>query len=202
MRFLHQLRRVLVGFCAALGALVLLVTFTPFTSWYGLRLAGEWHDPDGDILIVLGGGDYSDGIPAESSIFRSVSTLRAYQAGHFRKIVLVGAIVGSEMRELLASRGVPRDVLDVENASRSTRENALFTARQLAGESGSKVLLTSDFHMFRAALAFRRAGLAVRTRPVPDATKRAVRFWRRWPAFEDEAVETVKIAYYYFRGWI
>ncbi|MBZ5580626.1 MAG: YdcF family protein [Acidobacteriia bacterium] len=199
---MRRLRRVLAGFCAALGLLVLLVTFTPLTSWYGRALAGRWDDPEGDMLIVLGDGDFSDGIPAEGSIFRTVSALRAYQTGHFRKVVPVGYKVGAEMGELLACRGVPREKLMTEDASRSTRENALYTARLLAAESGSKVLLTSDFHMFRAQRAFRKAGLATLPRPVPDALKRSTRFWRRWPAFQDEAVETVKIVYYYLRGWI
>ncbi len=199
---MRRLCRILFGICAATGLLVLLVTFTPVTYWYGRLLAGRWDDPEGDTLIVLGGGDFSDGIPAESSIFRTVSALRAYQSGHFRKIVLVGYSVGAEMRELLATRGVPRELMITEDASRSTRENALYTARLLAGDSGSKVLLTSDLHMFRAQRVFRKAGLQTLPRPVPDALKRYTRFYRRWTAFQDEALETVKIGYYYVRGWM
>jgi len=45
-----------------------------------------------------------------------------------------------------------------ENYSRSTRENALNTARLLAGDTGTLVLMTSDFHMYRALRAFRKAG--------------------------------------------
>ncbi|PYT27836.1 MAG: hypothetical protein DMG57_16965 [Acidobacteria bacterium] len=40
---------------ALLGLVVVLVTFTPVTRWYGQRLAGPWCDTGGQVLIVLGG---------------------------------------------------------------------------------------------------------------------------------------------------
>ncbi len=70
----------------------------------------------------------------------------------------------------------------------------------LEGAPGVKVLLTSDYHMFRAARTFARAGLKVGEWPVPDALKGGWR--RRWPAFLDELVETTKIGYYFSRAWI
>jgi uncharacterized SAM-binding protein YcdF (DUF218 family) len=180
----------------------LLATCTPLVSWYGGKLAGKWNDPEGDVLIVLSGADLDGGFPAENTILRCLYAVRAYQGGHFRKIVLTGFQVGAHMRALLVAEGVPAQVLVAENSARSTRENALFTARLLAGDNGSKVLLTSDYHMFRAGRAFQKAGLNVLPRPIPDARKRALWLLRRWPAFLDEVAETVKIGYYLLRGWI
>jgi uncharacterized SAM-binding protein YcdF (DUF218 family) len=202
MRFLIPLRRVLAGICACVGLVVLFATFTPFVRWYGVKLAGPWNDPEGDTLIVLGGGDLLDGIPSQDTLYRCIAALRAYQAGHFRKVVLVGSAVSAEMRDLLAWRGVPISALVTEGESQSTRENALYTARILAGDRGSKVLLTADYHMFRAARAFRKAGVNVLPRPIPDAIKRAGSFSSRWSAFQDEMLETARIAYYRLRGWI
>ena len=94
----------------------------------------------------------------------------------------------------------------METASDNTRENALFVQKLLASappRPGSRlVLMTSDYHMFRAWRAFRKAGLTVLPRPIPDGGKRAGSWWRRWPVFLDLAQESVKIAYYYGRGWI
>jgi uncharacterized SAM-binding protein YcdF (DUF218 family) len=202
MKFLISLRRLLVGICAGVGLVFLLASLTPFVTWYGLKLAGNWADPAGDTLIVLGGGDLLDGIPSQDTLFRCIAALRAYKAGHFQRIVVVGSLISTEMRDLLAWRGVPVSAILIEGASRSTRENALYTARILADDGGSKVLLTAAYHMFRAARAFRKAGVNVLARPIPDAIKRAGSFSSRWGAFQDEMLETAKIVYYRLRGWI
>lgn len=197
-----SLRRAAVGLCASIGFVFLLATLTPFVSWYGGKLAGPWNDPGGDTLIVLSGGDLADGFPAENTMLRCLYAVRAWRTGHFRKVVVSGAVIGGHMRSLMAAEGVPAEAIVVENESLSTHESALAAARLLAGDAGSKVLLTSDYHMFRSARAFRKASLEIKPYPIPDARKRAVSLIRRWPAFLDEAVETAKIAYYSLRGWI
>ena len=126
----------------------------------------------------------------------------AYREGGFRKIVVSGSKVSPHMRSLLIAEGVPADVVVTEDRARSTRENALDVGRLLAGDSGSKVLMTSDYHMFRAVRAFRKAGLDVAPRPIPDALKRAGNRLKLWQAFVEEALESIKILYYAFRGWI
>jgi uncharacterized SAM-binding protein YcdF (DUF218 family) len=199
---MKRLWRALVAICASVGFLFLFATFTPFVSWYGGELAGPWSDPNGDTLIVLAAGDLDQGFPAEGTLVRCLYAVRAYQAGGFRKIVLAGYQTSEHMRRLLMAEGVPADVLVTEDASQSTHENALYTARLLAGDNASKVLLTSDYHMFRAVRAFRKAGMHVLPRPIPDVRKRAVYRSLRWQAFLEEATETLKIVYYLVRGWI
>ena len=199
---IKRLWRALVAICASVGFLYLFATFTPFVSWYGGKLAGPWTDPNGDTLIVLAAGDLDGGFPAEGTLLRCLYAVRAYQAGGFRKIVLVGYQTSEHMRRLLMAEGVPAEVLATEEASQSTHENALNTVRLLAGDTGSRVLLTSDYHMFRAVRAFRKVGMNVLPLPIPDARKRATQWLRRWPAFLDEATESAKIVYYFVRGWI
>jgi uncharacterized SAM-binding protein YcdF (DUF218 family) len=84
----------------------------------------------------------------------------------------------------------------------STHENALRVAELLARVPGRKILLTSDYHMFRAYRAFKKSGLDVLPRPFPDVRKRADGWTGRWPAFLDLILETTKIGYYRVRGWI
>ena len=50
-----RLRRASVAILAAIGLLFLLVTFSPFVSWYATTLARPWSDYRGDILVVLSG---------------------------------------------------------------------------------------------------------------------------------------------------
>ncbi len=200
--------RMAVHFCASLGFMFLLVTFTPLDSWWATVLAGSWQDPSGDVLIVLGSAVLEDGVIGDSSYWRSVYAVRAWKEGGFRQVVLSGgdgsqdASVAEAMRTFLVSQGVPGNAIQLEPRSRSTRENALYTKELLAGVPGRKVLLTSDYHMFRALRAFRKVGLEVLPRPFPDVRKRATQRLGRWPAFLELVKETLKIGYYYLRGWI
>jgi len=194
-------------FCASLGILFVLMTVTPLTSWWATALAGPWEDPSGDVLIVLGGSTLDYGMIGGSSYWRSVYAVQAWKEGGFHEVVLTGGgsgnhSVGEAMRDFLMCQGVPRETIRLETRANNTRENALFTMQLLAGASGRKVLLTSDYHMFRAYRAFRKVGLDVLPRPYPDVRKRASRRVGRWPAFLDLVLETFKISYYFSRGWI
>ena len=90
----------------------------------------------------------------------------------------------------------------IENAATSTRENALYVKLLLAKSQGRKVLLTSDYHMYRAQKAFAKAGLATLPHPFPDAIKRSASRAERWPIFFDLSSEVAKSAYYYLCNWI
>lgn len=190
---------------ASLGALVLVVTITPVVSWWAGRLASPWEDARGDTLIVLSGSG-GERIIGYGTYLRCQYAVFAWREGGFSRVVVTGSGVGEPeavtMKRFLVSQGVPESAVLVEPRATSTRENALFTKELLQGGGGKLVLLTSDYHIYRATRAFRKVGLKVSTRPVPDVRKRATRFWNRWPAFLDICVETVKIAYYKVHGWI
>jgi uncharacterized SAM-binding protein YcdF (DUF218 family) len=193
--------------CAVLGALVLVVTFTPVDYWWATALAGRWENTPGDILVVPGGSVLDYGTIGGSSYWRGVYALQAWKQGNFRLVVVTGGgapgeSVAKAVGDFLVSQGVPREAVRLETQSSSTRENALFTRELLVYESGRKVLLTSDYHMFRARRAFEKAGIVVVPRPYPDVRKRITQLKGRWPAFLDLVVETAKIGYYYARGWI
>jgi uncharacterized SAM-binding protein YcdF (DUF218 family) len=192
---------------AGLGLLLVLVTVTPLVSWWAGVLAGPWEDPSGEVLIVLGGSLLGDGVMGPSSYWRSTYAVLAWGEGTFRRVVVsgggpAGTSIAEPMRDFVECRGVPRPAIQMETRARSTHENALYVTELLAGVPGRKVLLTSDYHMFRAHRAFKKAGLEVLPRPFPDARKRASHWTGRWPAFLDLVEETLKIGYYRARGWI
>ena len=196
-----RLWRASVFVYAFVGLVFLLATFSPFVRWYARTLRGSWTDPRGDTLIVLGGSNI-DGFPGPSTVLRCMNAVIAYRERGFRKIVVSGYLVGPHMRNLLIAEGVPPEAVVAEENSSSTRENAVEVARLLSGEPGPKVLMTSDYHMFRAVRAFHKAGLDVEPWPVPDALKRVGNRPSTWSAFVDEATESAKIVYYAWHGWI
>lgn len=205
---LRWLRRL----CLAIGVCWLAVTLTPVTRWTARWLAGPWHDPQGDVLIVLGGSLLDQDLIGVNSYWRAVYASLAWREGGFRQVVISGGgpertPIAVPMRQFLVCMGVPADAILVETKSQNTRENARYTRelleeRRLTEPPHGLVLLTSDYHMYRARRVFERAGLAVRPRPFPDVIKRSVCWHCRWDAFLDLVWEAAKIAYYRARGWI
>jgi uncharacterized SAM-binding protein YcdF (DUF218 family) len=192
---------------AMLGAIATIVTLTPIVSWFGVQLAGPWDDPDGEVLIILGGSSDDAGAMGESSYRRSLYAALAFRDGNFRHVVISGGSesgspVAESMRNYLSCRGIPSDAIHIERYSRTTRENALYTKAILSGLEGRKVLLTSDYHMARAYRSFRKAGIDVSPRPFPDAIKRGGSIHTRWGAFVDVVWETAGLGYYFARRWI
>ena len=204
-----QLLRLVKGAVTGLGVLVLIVTVTPIDRWWARKLAGEGYYVDGDILIVLSGASFEDGGMGWNSYLRARYASQGYRAGAFKQVIVSGgrppqskAATAISMGEYLRCLGVPPEAIQLETASNSTRENALYLAQLLKTLPGRKVLLTSDYHMFRAYRAFTKAGVGVLPQPIPDVTKRAGGWVGRWPAFVDLVMESGKIAYYWLRGWI
>jgi len=218
-----SLWRILVTASALLGLTVVLVTCTPLVGWWAVQLAGPWSDARGDRLIVLTGNILSNGIIGETSYWRSAYTVMTWREGGWRQVIVSGGgggaalPVGEAMKIFLQTGGIPPDAILTDSQSLSTRESALNLARILtqipgtqtpgaqipgAQTPGRTILLTSDYHMFRAVRALRKTGVMVIPRPIPDATKRAGSWNLRWDVFQDLLIETSKIAYYRARGWI
>lgn len=199
--------RILVTVLAVIGFLFVVVTITPINFWWTNQLAGSWNNPAGDVLVVPG-ADALEDIIGYSSYLRSAYAVRAWKEGGFRTVVVCGGgetgkpSTAEEMRDFMVAEGIPATAVRVENESTSTRENALKSKPLLDQLAGRKILLTSDYHMFRAYRAFRKAGIDVQPSPFPDAIKQSMSWANRWSVFLGLCKETVKIAYYFLRGWI
>ena len=201
-KWIRALTRAAIVVFAAMGLTLVVVTLTPVTSIYARWLAGPWNDPEGPVLIVLGGASMEEGIIGENTYWRALYALRACRKSHFPLVILTGAQASQNIRDFLTFQGVPAESIRLETRATTTRENALYVRQMLANVPGRKVLMTSDYHMFRAKRVFARAGLDVVPRPIPDAIKGSSNWRGRWPAFVDEVVESLKIGYYAARGWI
>ena len=201
----RRIWNVLAGLLIAAGLLLGLVTFTPLVPWSARQLAGPMDDPAGDVLIVLSGSSLEDGIVGVSTYWRCVYAVRAYRQTPFSRVIVSGGgpfHAAVAMRDFVIAEGVPSDRVTAEDRSTSTRESAVYLKELLASTPGTIVLLTSDYHMFRAVRALRKAGLNVAPRPFPDAIKRSSSLLERWPLSGLLLSEAAKIGYYWARGWI
>jgi uncharacterized SAM-binding protein YcdF (DUF218 family) len=206
---LDRTRRLTSWAGSATLVLLLAIHLTPLTHYWARALAGNWTDGTGKTLVVPAAELESDGVLGPSTHLRTLYALRVYRESPFQTIIVTGGSqsnpphpAGEAMRAFLIANGVPPSVVRAENQSASTRENATYTRRLLGSGAGSIVLLTSDYHMFRARRCFEKAGLRVIPRPVPDVLKRSNRIVNRWISFWTLVLETGKIGYYRWNGWI
>ncbi len=107
---------------------------------------------------------------------RFIQATNLYHQGIIKKIIMTGGDgslsqdVPSEtffVSEQLIKNGVSKDAIILENKSRNTYENAIFTKRIIDSLqiNGPYVLITSAEHMPRSEKTFRHAGLMVQPYP-------------------------------------
>ena len=201
MRTLHIAGVWLSRLLATIGLIVVVVMATPIVSWWAHAYAGSIDRPTGDVLIFLSASADDRGGISYSSYWRAREAIVGWQTGGFKKIVVSGG-GGPGILNFLLAEGVPRDAIVAEWQSKSTRENGIETARLIQGMPGKKVLLTSDFHMYRAIRVFQKLGIEVTPMAIPDVLHSTEHWDGRFCAFETMVVESVKIVYYAARGWI
>ena len=201
MALLRNTCRWIERMLAGIGLIAVLITITPIVSWWAHAYSGPIEQPKGDILIVLSAANDDHSLISFSSYWRARYALLAWRAGGFQKIVISGG-GGPGILDFLVVEGIPRKDIVAEWQSNSTRENGINTVRLVSGMPGKKVLLTSDFHMYRAIRVFRKLGVDVTPMPVPDVLTSSKHWDARFPAFETLVVESTKIVYYRLHGWI
>lgn len=205
------MRRVYSVFRAAfaiLGVLLLVITFTPAVQWMTRPLTCPWTSATTGTLILLSGPSNTfDGNPprlviGDSTYWRAMDAVYIWRYGRFQSIVLSGDGTERTVKPLLIANGIPASAIVVENAATSTHDNVLFAKPLLAALPRPYVLITSDYHMYRASRCFEHAGVKVETLPAPDVLKRTNSALLRWDCFWTVAQEYVKIGWYRAHGWI
>jgi uncharacterized SAM-binding protein YcdF (DUF218 family) len=187
-------RRRLAWTGAAGFALVMLL---PVDQWALLPLEDRFPRPPPpahvDGIVVLGGAVEPDlsavrGVPslngAAERMTETVVLARRYPqarvvfTGGSATVIRGAATEADAARTLFLALGVPPDRLVIEDASRTTWENALFTRDLVRPKPGETwLLVTSADHLARGVGAFRAAGWDVLGWPV--GYKSGVS-WRLW----------------------
>lgn len=145
-------------------------------------LVGAWETPPSqhpyagqyDAVIVLGGVSHYnaevDRIQFLRGADRLFQAIDLYKTGKVKKIVFAGGSgyilhpeykEGALIKKYVLKLGIPESDFVIENESRNTHENAVFTKHLLEQEkiSGKLLLITSAFHMRRSLACFNKEGL-------------------------------------------
>jgi uncharacterized SAM-binding protein YcdF (DUF218 family) len=152
----------------------------------------EWSYPyqestpdHGDVIVMLGAGCryYGDDphplfVMDESALRRALHVARVYKKLGGCPVIVSGyyrqnrsdygpqypddPILSNPMAKFLLEQGVDRDDIIIEDQSRTTHENAVYT-KKLIEEKGFKdiVLVTDASHMNRSVLCFEKLGMEV-----------------------------------------
>jgi uncharacterized SAM-binding protein YcdF (DUF218 family) len=197
----RRLFRGIVRLFTVIGVITILAITTPLVHWWAIASAGPIEQPKGDILIVLSAARDQGGGMSFSSYWRARGAVDAWKRGGFSKVVVSGRGVPA-IRDYLVAEGVPAESIIVDGVSTSTRENAINAARLLKNLPGNRVLLTSDFHMFRALRTFRKAGVDAAPMAVSDAVRNSEAWGGRFIVLQNLILENLKIVDYAIHGWI
>lgn len=128
-----------------------------------------------DAILLLGVELNADDSPTAEMIARVDEAARAYREGVLGEdgvLIPCGGVLPGKMRaeaqvmaELLEARGVARSRIHLEAQSQTTMENMRFAKTMLSNVQKPRVLVvTSDYHLRRAVLTARRAGLRAKGR--------------------------------------
>lgn len=131
---------------------------------YGILLGGfSGYFEDNDRMQLNCAGD------------RLFQTMDLYNKGYIRKIIVSGGSgrvleqaskEADWVKQYLVNNGVPESHVLIENNSKNTHENALNVSQMYGNDTSTYMLITSAFHMKRAAGCFKKAGLDVFSYPV------------------------------------
>jgi uncharacterized SAM-binding protein YcdF (DUF218 family) len=142
-----------------------------------------------DAIVVLGCSVRGDG-PSPALARRVECGMACFARGDAPLLVLCGGGPGDRpeaaaMREIAIAGGIPDGAIVLEPRSRNTYENAVETARLMRAAGLKTLILVSDrYHLPRARLLFRRAGLIVLATAHPPPRG----LWRDLPLIARESL--------------
>lgn len=187
----------------ALGGVVVLVSLA-----IPLVAVLTYHDPalppDARAIIVLA-GDVEPGQLGPETASRVDRGVALWQAGAAPVLMFTGALwddAGENQSSQMVSRavlaGVDPHAIRLDPDSRSTLQNALFTARVLSRDLGGDlaapvILVTNRYHLPRAWASFRWAGFSNITLVASDGAQAQV-------TAEDLGYEVLKWPFNILRG--
>lgn len=148
-------------------SLVVLIAWAALigTTLYVALYGPPEEDPSGAAIVALAGNAAISGRVNGETEARIQKAVELFDAGAAPVLVVTGgtepgtAPVAEAMRDYAVAAGVPEDAILVEGASRSTLQNALFTADiETLDKSQPIIIVTHRYHLPRANASFRWAG--------------------------------------------
>ncbi len=208
-----------------------------FSSPFIFNTVAKWWEPpmismqsveNHDVAIVLGGFTRTglhrvdDRYVASAANPRITTAIELYKLGKVKKILITsgdGAVFrlveepeADLVKTFLLRIGIPENDILIENKSKNTRENAIFTKQNLDNQypNAKCLLITSASHMPRSLGCFAKAGLSCTAFPTDNKAERITNEPRTWLTPDPEYVlfwqffikEWIGIGVYKLMGYV
>ena len=196
---------------SAWGALLFLAIlyWTPLANRMADLLTVPAQEQKADVIVILAGGVYENGVINQPSMERLVHGLTLYHRGLAERVIITGG--NPEKYEGITEAGsiakvayglaVPSNAVFMDQVSNTTHENAVEVKKLLQRMGAGKALLvTSSYHMKRALGAFRAEGIEAYSAPVP-AREPYLGKWDRVKLFGVCIHEYLGVIWYSYKGW-
>ncbi len=177
----------LLLFCLRGMASLYSLPLSVYSEWIAKDTESESCAPHSENIVVLGGGISEAGLPSDQTLLRlagSVDFIKKFHSARtLRNVYFSGGMTGTAkiseakvmsryFKILLQEKEVlPPLVVEEENESKNTYQNALFVKKIMAAKNVSPniTLITSQFHLPRSVLTFQKAGFQVCGVPVANS---------------------------------
>jgi uncharacterized SAM-binding protein YcdF (DUF218 family) len=138
------IRRLIFGLVKVFLLVSALLALVTVIAWFYPEkfLCVDSGPVSADVLVVLGGGVHE----------RPLRAAELFQQHAAPRILISGAGDDVINRDLLLKKGIPPGVIQMEDDSTTTRENALFTIKRLRAEHVHRVILVTTWYHARRAL--------------------------------------------------
>ena len=130
-----------------------------------------------DVIVILGAGVQRDNTPGLAMRRRVSHAADLWRAGYAPIVICTGGKPVNRTRSeadtcaelLIKEQGLPESAVMLEDQSRSTEENAIFTRTLMWAHGWQSAIISSDnYHVFRARRLFTNEGLMVYTSPATE----------------------------------
>jgi uncharacterized SAM-binding protein YcdF (DUF218 family) len=189
-------RRLFLAFCIFFTALFMLVMYTPLSNMGAGGLVVEEDLRRADLIAVLGGGAYPNGVLSGGSTERLIRGLLLYADGYAPRIIFSGGSIlditekvsdtviesgdpatidvveAAIMGEFSEKLGIHPGSITVDPDSTNTYEN-LVGVRDFMERTGfaTCLVVTSPTHMYRSYRIVKKLGMDCYPAPVADYTR-------------------------------
>jgi len=121
-----------------------------------------------EVIIVLGGENFHRPDRAAELFLKHAA----------QRLIVTGTNDAKEIRLGLMVKGVPSEVIELEEKARTTYENAQFTVQLLRAEKVKRaILVTSWFHSRRALRCFEKAAPEIQFISLPSTDGMTPSLW-------------------------
>ena len=142
-----MIRKLIFRFAKVLFLLAGLLAAVAVVAWFYPEkfLCVDSGRVSADVIVILGGGSHE----------RPERAAELFKAHAAPRILITGEGDDGINRNILIADGVPASVIQIEDRSQTTRENAEFSVKLLRAEKiHSAILVTSWYHSRRALKTF------------------------------------------------